>query len=263
MVMNSTLPITVSSIPLRFSQIKLVKQYCKTAYYKGLLNMAKAQKQSVNEHVYESMKERIIQGVYPPNMHLVEADLTREFQVSRITIREALLRLLSDELVDSIPNRGVFVHRLSLKEMLEIYSVREYLEGFAARLVTEFHDPALLDKLADVVHLEKRSVEENDYMKHKFYNARIHEIIKTGSKNDVLIKSLNRLNSQMIASQSMNIFVEIMAESHQQHVLILETIQSGDSARAEKVMRWHLNEAKHIIKREYERRYGAAEANNR
>lgn len=88
---------------------------------------------SRTEFAYTSLRQRIESGVLRPNSRLVAAKLADELGTSRTPIRDALLRLADEGLVNKEPS-GWVVHEHSKEEIREIYEVRAALEGFAARL---------------------------------------------------------------------------------------------------------------------------------
>lgn len=85
-------------------------------------------------YAYDRLKHAIISGVFPPEKLLVERELCELLGISRTPVREALRRLSSEGLVESHPGRGMFVTRLSVKDTLELYELKEALERMAVRL---------------------------------------------------------------------------------------------------------------------------------
>jgi len=75
------------------------------------------------------LRAAILAGVYPPGTLLPQTDLAREFSVSRIPIRDALLSLAADKLVEVVPGKGARVIRLSAQELTEVFELRIMLEG--------------------------------------------------------------------------------------------------------------------------------------
>jgi DNA-binding GntR family transcriptional regulator len=88
-------------------------------------------KKPLREDVYALLRERIVQGKHLPGTRLQDTQLAAEMGVSRTPVREALLRLAGEGLVQSDPNRGFFVAPLSRKEVLEIYPIVWALECLA------------------------------------------------------------------------------------------------------------------------------------
>jgi DNA-binding GntR family transcriptional regulator len=88
-------------------------------------------KKPLREEVCARLRERIIAGTFPPGSRLQDVRVAAELGVSRTPVREALLRLVKEGLVESDPNRGFFVAPLSRTEVLEIYPIIWTLECLA------------------------------------------------------------------------------------------------------------------------------------
>jgi DNA-binding GntR family transcriptional regulator len=85
-------------------------------------------KKPLREEIHARLRERIIAGSFPPGSRLQDVRVALELGVSRTPVREALLRLVKEGLVESDPNRGFFVAPLSRAEVLEIYPIVWTLE---------------------------------------------------------------------------------------------------------------------------------------
>lgn len=202
--------------------------------------MATTRKVLVVEKVYNEVKKRILSGEYLPGMHLVEAELTAEFKVSRVTMRDALRRLVADELVDSVPNSGMRVRRLSYEDILELYIVREVIEGLSARLAAQLtHDK--LKNLQDICVESAAAVSKKDRLQHRYLNNRFHQELALATGNRTLVKILDRLKTQMIGNQFMPLMTDEDIEiSQRDHETMLKVIMAGDGEEAEKIMRRHI-----------------------
>src|SRR5678815_5398232 len=84
---------------------------------------------STPDLIAESLREEILRGVLAPGQALRQEELAERFGVSRLPVRDALLRLEAQGLVHVYPNRGAFVISLSADEVSEIYEMRILLEG--------------------------------------------------------------------------------------------------------------------------------------
>ncbi len=94
--------------------------------------------------VTETIRDRILAGVYPAGHHLRENALATDLKVSRTPVREALQRLAADGLVDLSRNRGARVTGFTGEELDEIYGLRVLLEGYGAKLAaTRMTDESL------------------------------------------------------------------------------------------------------------------------
>jgi DNA-binding GntR family transcriptional regulator len=88
-------------------------------------------KKPLREDIHALLRERIVKGELPPGNRLADVQLAAELRVSRTPVREALLRLEREGLVESDPNRGFFVAPLNRKEVAEIYPMVWALECLA------------------------------------------------------------------------------------------------------------------------------------
>jgi DNA-binding GntR family transcriptional regulator len=199
------------------------------------------------ESVYLKLKNRILEGIYLPGFHLVETDLTEEFHVSRVTIREALMRLASDGLAVSTPNRGVMVRKLTQQDLLDLYIIREYLEGLSARLLTEQPDPNILQALKENLQEGELLVSQQLHVEYRKNNNAFHRIIGHSSNNQYLVKSLDQLYTQLISLQFPGSFNQNIELSHMQHILIYKAICTGAADAAEEAMRNHIRHAKQLL----------------
>ena len=107
---------------------------------KGALDMMdfqlKAQK-PLKELVYLELKHKILTGEIESQTRLMEIDLAEKMNVSRTPIREAIHRLADDGLVKLEARKGAYVANISIKDMLDVFEVREDMEGFTAYLATQ------------------------------------------------------------------------------------------------------------------------------
>lgn len=82
--------------------------------------------------VYKDIRNRILAGSLLPGARLVNRTLGKELGVSPIPVREALNRLVSDGVVEQIPGAGTYVRNLTKEDLIQLYAMRELLEGYAA-----------------------------------------------------------------------------------------------------------------------------------
>lgn len=107
---------------------------------------------TMQEIVYDTIRDAILSGRYRPGQRLVADELAREVGVSRMPVREALHRLEASGLVAMTPHRGAVVNELSESEIIEIYHIRAVLDGLATRLAAPHltkPDHARLDAILD------------------------------------------------------------------------------------------------------------------
>ena len=88
------------------------------------------------EQAYRIIRQRILDNVYPAGYRALEREFAEELSLSRTPVREALLRLQSEGLIELIPRHGARVLPVSAGDMREIYDVLTALESMAAEIVT-------------------------------------------------------------------------------------------------------------------------------
>lgn len=91
----------------------------------------------LREQVTDILRANIVSGELEPGTRLVEMALCTRFSVSRPVIREALRQLAAEGLVESVPNQGTVVARLTMKDAQDLYEVRALLEGLAGELFAQ------------------------------------------------------------------------------------------------------------------------------
>ena len=146
--------------------------------------------QQLGEFAYMRLRSEIRGGTLLPGSRLRETELADRLQVSRTPVREALKRLESEGLVVFSQPRGMTVTELSAGQVLELYAMREILEGAAARFAAEHASAFEIESLKHLVsqHSSIRTPEEA-YQN----NRRIDEAIASAAHNVYLLKALTVL----------------------------------------------------------------------
>jgi GntR family transcriptional regulator of gluconate operon len=124
---------------------------------------AVAQKADLWEIVVTELRRAIVLGELAPGVHLQEPLLAQKFNVSRVPVREALVRLEHEGLVRSEPRRGSFVVGMTPRDVHEVYDLRELLETRAASLAAERATTTQIDELRGLVEEMAAAVGRGDY----------------------------------------------------------------------------------------------------
>lgn len=90
----------------------------------------------MNTEIYQAIKKRIVFMEYEPGQLLDEKAFAKEFNVSRTPVREVILRLEYEKLLEIIPRGGIFVKRIDFQEMRDVYLTRILIEGEVAKHAT-------------------------------------------------------------------------------------------------------------------------------
>lgn len=198
------------------------------------------------DYVLQHVREGIFQGHYAPGQRLIEADLTRELGISRGPLREALHRLAADKLLEIVPNRGAMVRRLSMREMLELFSIRIALECLATREATaNLAEPAVRTQFERDIGAIWRTEERAADRGYIGENKSFHDAIIRASDNETLGVVTNQLQLPLLMFQLNKMLTAgNIAASLAEHRAIAQAMLDGDAEAAEACMRQHLDRAR-------------------
>jgi DNA-binding GntR family transcriptional regulator len=193
---------------------------------------------------YEEIRRRILDGDLASAAPLSEYQLADLLQLSRTPVREALKRLEHEGLVRSIPNRGASVAESSVQDIMEIYQVREQLEGLAARIAAETMPDADVEKLED--ELRRAAIlAAKKHVKETFESdVHLHKRIIESTRNGRLVSILATLDDQVRRIRAMSPRTPGRLEATlREHREIVGRIRDRDASGAEAAMRRHLRAA--------------------
>jgi DNA-binding GntR family transcriptional regulator len=209
---------------------------------------------TISDRVFARFRKAIVEGEIPAGSKISEPELAREWGVSRGPLREAIGRLEACNLLVRKANVGARIVSLSVRDLLELYDVREALESTAARLAAERMDDAEIAELRALLgqHREQGEVKEGLAYFQREGDLDFHYRIVQGSKNARLIGLLcndlyhlvrmYRYQFGMASPRAKPAFVE--------HEHIVNAIADRDPHLAELLMRRHIRAARENIERQ-------------
>src|SRR3982750_1674521 len=112
--------------------------------------------ETLSENVFRLIQAAIVKGEIAPGSKISEPELARTYGISRGPLREAIHRLEGQRLLVRVPHVGGRVVSLSHAELLELYEIRESLEGMACRLAAERMSVEEIDELRRVLETHER-----------------------------------------------------------------------------------------------------------
>ena len=149
----------------------------------------------VNRSIYDEIRDAIVEGELMPGARLAEEALATQFRSSRTPIREALLKLRQDGLVEA-SGRGLVVRQRTSEEILNLYKVRVLLEEFAAHEAAVYRSDLDLNRLMRL-HAEMADASHDAGSRLEQVNREFHEQMWRSSHNDALVEMLKRLTMQL------------------------------------------------------------------
>lgn len=202
----------------------------------------------VSSVVTERLRAAVLAGEFSPGERLYEVELSDRLGVSRTPVRTALQALASDGLLDHVPHRGYCVRAFDLSETMQAYEIRAVLEGLAARRAAQrglsaAECRAVERALNDGDQLLSRGyLIPDDRIAYSAINFTIHNAIYDAGKSRMLGEML-RLSQQVAPSSYRNVIAfeyNDVRRRHGDHRRIFEAILCRDGARAEMLMRDHV-----------------------
>jgi DNA-binding GntR family transcriptional regulator len=194
------------------------------------------------DFVFESLRDAISDGRIAVGERVREEEIARELGVSRTPVREALQRLHQRGLLVFGNGRGLVVAELSQHQVLQLYAMREILEGSAARFAAQHATAA---DVAILYRLQKELAEAKpDALLLVTLNRRFHQAIYEAAHNQYLMQTLNMLHDSLALLHNATFRVPSRrSESDEEHRRIVAAIEKHDPDAAEEAAREHIRQA--------------------
>jgi len=181
-------------------------------------------------HVYNTLRTAIVSGRYKPGSRLNESQLAREFNISRIPIREALSQLQEHGLVMNHERRGMFVTVLSSEDVQRINSVRIVLEAEAMKLARANMTRQIAARLTKLVE-QMESPDDRGEMDSAAHDLDFHRAIWEAANNPYLSKTLDSLSTVLFAHTALEHVVTKNARWRLNHHRELLNVTLGTSKK--------------------------------
>lgn len=203
------------------------------------------------DRVCRQIVTAIVKGEIPPGHKISEPELARTYGISRGPLREAIRRLEGWRLVERKAHVGARVVKLSAHELIEIYRVREALEGMACRLAARNMTDAEIESLKRLLDEHEASIEQREGRSYfqKEGDLDFHYRIVQGSKNSKLLELLGDDLYHLVRMYRYQFSVSSSRPKRalKEHRQIIDAIESRDEELAEMLMRRHISAARRNI----------------
>lgn len=192
---------------------------------------------TLKDYVYEYISKGIQEGTLKPNDKLNEQEISDRLGISRTPIREALIQLAADGLLESIPHRGFRVKPLSLKEVTELYIIIGNLDSLAANLALYNLSEEDINQMEGLKEEMDEAIKKEEYDRYYKLQIEFHDVYINKCNNEELIRILNQLRMRFIRQSYSNIdkeeLLKVLLETNEQHGVIIDLIKARDSKRLE------------------------------
>jgi len=203
------------------------------------------------DKTFLQLRVDIVEGAIPPGSKLSETELSTKYQVSRAVIREAINRLESCHLVERKANVGARIVSLTPQGLIQLYQVREALEGMAARLAAKNMSDLEIADLTALLDNHFQTVKGGESYYQEAGDLDFHYRIILGSKNQHLIEVLVNGIYHLIRMYRVQFGMAgpRVTTAFDEHKHVVQAIANRDEELAEMLMRRHILYSKNNIER--------------
>ena len=195
----------------------------------------------LGEQAYGRIRSAIREGGLAPGTRLTEAALAQRLGASRTPVRQAIARLEAEGLLTREPHRGLVVTRPDHAQVVELYVMREILEGAAARLAAQHASATEIAAMAELVAAEPARF--GDARALAATNQRIHGLLYLAAHNRYLLRSLEQLADTMALLPSLLTQGGRAEQAHGEHGALIAALEQRDGDAAEAAARAHARAA--------------------
>jgi len=198
--------------------------------------------QTKQEWVYSTLKDAIQSCALAPGARLTLDDLAEQLNVSRVPVREALLQLQVEGLVDMTPHAGAVVSSISLDSIHELFMILEELEVLAGRVTAKKASPEDLKNLEDVLTGMEEAIAEGDVERWSQLNTEFHREISRLSGMPFLeqitekaLEKWDRMRRYFLAE----VLHKRTTQAQEEHRQVYAALKEGDIEAVEQSLRTH------------------------
>jgi DNA-binding GntR family transcriptional regulator len=196
---------------------------------------------SFRHQALEQLRNAIVVGTLEPGSLHSEQTIAAKLGLSRTPIREALLQLANEGLVNFVPNRGVRIAALNSEHLAHVLQFRAAIEGCGASRMAASRDPQLIARLDAELKRQRAIIKAGDRLVWVTANMDFHMVLAASSENTLMIDAFAPLASHTKRlGYRMNHRAQRMRESLDEHSAIVDAIRRGDVDRARTMAEEHL-----------------------
>jgi DNA-binding GntR family transcriptional regulator len=197
---------------------------------------------SLSQEAYLRLKEAIRKGTLAPGTRVREVEIAHRFGISRTPARDAIRRLESEGLISFVPRHGAVVSQLDHQATMELYDLREILEGAAAAFAARHASAAEIEELEELIAAEPELENKPDQLAD--LNQLFHSSLYRAAHNRFLERTLIGLRDSMglLGGTSLKVKGRFQT-AHEEHVAIVSAIAARDVKKAEQMAMAHIRNA--------------------
>ncbi len=193
---------------------------------------------SLVKSIVERFRQAIASGAFKPGEQVNESHMAEKLGVSRGTLREAIRILISEGLLEKMPNRSSRVRILSPEKAWEIVTLRAELEGFSARLLAQRLTEEKITRLQGIYQKFEDAARTNDIPSLMYWDFMLHQTIVELSEHELLYDTWLKVSTWIRLMFSMEVYAtDELIPTAMKHKVIVDAVISGDPEKAEQTLK--------------------------
>jgi DNA-binding GntR family transcriptional regulator len=215
------------------------KEMAQTDVVDAALRTGAVNHPSLKDAAAAYLREQILTGKLPPGTKVDQDEISEALGMSRLPVREALIELAQESLIDAVPRRGAFVARLERADIIDHYRIFGLIAGLAgSRAATSLSD----EQLATLRRIHESFVAATDPEDKAYWNHEFHKLINRAGGSRRLVSVLALLSRSLPVRYFE--FVPNWAEiSASHHARILSALEAHDAHEAQRMLEHHVAES--------------------
>lgn len=194
-----------------------------------------------SESVYIKLKELMLEED-DQNKFYSERFLADTLDIGLASVRAAISRLLSEGIVELVPEFGVRVRQISYREMMDFYELRMLIEPHIVQRLVGQLEHTQSEKLMEIIALQKRAAVSRDAVSYYRLDLEFHNFLANAYGNRNLVRALNQMHEKMyrLSKHLYSTHSERLFDRFLQHERVALAILNGSSEEARAAMVLHL-----------------------
>lgn len=198
--------------------------------------------ESLSDTVRAEMERDLLSGALIPGTVLDERSLAERFGVSRTPVREAVLHLAAQGLLNVVPRVGVMVPKLGIQELLSLLEMLAEMEGACAKFAAKRMDAKERKALREALVACEKAAATGNSKAYDTANKKFHQILYTGARNEWAARQVYSLRLRCASYQRSRFDLPgRLDQSLQEHREVVAAIESADAEAARQAMVRHIS----------------------
>lgn len=191
---------------------------------------------SLKDHVYDYIADQILDGTLQPGDKINETSICNALSISRTPVREALIQLASEGILDNLPRKGFVVKSMSEQEAKELYTIIGTLDGLCAKLACPLLTERDLRAMQFYIDSMRLAIDSLNYEMYLSQQKVFHQVYIDKCGNDTLIAYIGKVKNKLLHQSYLKSTdaetQTVLLETNDEHQQLLDLLKSGDGEGA-------------------------------